>query len=549
MNTPYKVLLVDDEPLVLSSLKMMAEWPLYNCELVGTARNGRDAFQCIEQLHPDIVISDINMPVMDGIALLRQTSEKYPHIAFILLTNIQEFEYARKSVHYQAVDYLIKIELEPEMLAKSLERAIEVVDQRRSQYKIKTSGNLRTDNKEHILRDNIIKIISGNTPSKSDLVYLREQGILNGFFFLEIQVLYPDHIVQERSRELTQLFMWESEVSLEVMKNTFSHFIHVPHEIVRQGILFFVFNEHEAIEEKIRGFQKKLSAASKNITGVIPCLLQTDLLSGDEGLRVCLPQIQALRNYFYLSAAEHLTYRELPPLRYSSIKISGIGSEILLELRTKNIAGCQDIIGNAIKQMENTEHEKSQGLWLSSEIYNAVYQGIQINDVHVQESSLFADSALGHQYIEFLVTRKDIVSFLASIKKEIDIIFEDTAKSADIIEMAKQYVYDHAEKRITLQEVAQKVCVSPGYLSALFKKKCNENFVSFINHTKVQRACKLIKQDKYSMNEISLMLSFENAYYFSRVFRRYVGITPSEYRNIARQGGQLPSVMTNDTDV
>ena len=92
----------------------------------------------------------------------------------------------------------------------------------------------------------------------------------------------------------------------------------------------------------------------------------------------------------------------------------------------------------------------------------------------------------------------------------------------------------HVDERILLQEAAAAAGLSPSYLSALFKKEYNQNFMDFVNETKMRRACQLIREGKYRIYEISYMLSFENAYYFTRVFRRHVGMTPTEYQRRLR---------------
>ena len=100
----------------------------------------------------------------------------------------------------------------------------------------------------------------------------------------------------------------------------------------------------------------------------------------------------------------------------------------------------------------------------------------------------------------------------------------------NMLEKARQYVLDNVDKRIMLQDVADHICISPGYLSALFKKQYDQTLVEFINEQKCCRASELIRQGQYRIYEISYMLGFENAYYFTRVFKRYLGMTPTEYQ-------------------
>jgi YesN/AraC family two-component response regulator len=122
---------------------------------------------------------------------------------------------------------------------------------------------------------------------------------------------------------------------------------------------------------------------------------------------------------------------------------------------------------------------------------------------------------------------------LAALKQQYYLGGRET--HSEIVKKARQYILDNVKKRIMLQEVAEYVCISPGYLSTLFRREYKQNLVDFINQTKVDLACELLREDKYRINEISYKLGFENAFYFTRVFHRRTGMTPSEYQNRARQ--------------
>lgn len=123
-----RVFLVDDEPLVLIGMQGMLNWAALGYEVVGTARNGADALKTIEEMQPDIVITDIRMPVMDGLALAeacRRQDAVLP--VFIMLTSYEEFDYVKRSISFGAAEYLIKIDLTAESLSAALDRAREKV--------------------------------------------------------------------------------------------------------------------------------------------------------------------------------------------------------------------------------------------------------------------------------------------------------------------------------------------------------------------------------------------------------------------------------------
>ena len=127
-----RILLADDEPLVLIGLQGMLEWEKLGYTVCGTARNGRIAQELIEREQPDIVIADVKMPVMDGLDLARACHEKGPLPVFIMLTSSEDFSYARRAIEAGVVDYLVKMDLTPKSLCDALARAAEQVNKERA---------------------------------------------------------------------------------------------------------------------------------------------------------------------------------------------------------------------------------------------------------------------------------------------------------------------------------------------------------------------------------------------------------------------------------
>ena len=107
----YRIIVVDDEPIILSGIRHLIDWEKEDAEIIGVARNGAEAFSLIESEHPDIVITDIRMPVMDGLALVEKCTAVYPDIVFIILTSLAEFSLAKEAVGYGVAEYLLKTEL------------------------------------------------------------------------------------------------------------------------------------------------------------------------------------------------------------------------------------------------------------------------------------------------------------------------------------------------------------------------------------------------------------------------------------------------------
>ena len=129
----YQLLIVDDEPLVQAGIRSMLNWNEMNIDICGTAMNGQAALKIIEETSPDIVITDIKMPVMSGLELAKVCRERYGENSpyFIILTSYEDFQMARDALSYQVSDYLVKLELTPEVLKNAIDRVITQISQSR----------------------------------------------------------------------------------------------------------------------------------------------------------------------------------------------------------------------------------------------------------------------------------------------------------------------------------------------------------------------------------------------------------------------------------
>ncbi|NLW11648.1 MAG: response regulator, partial [Clostridiaceae bacterium] len=131
----YKLIIADDEPLVCVGVQSMLDWEAMGIEIVGIARNGQKAAELIEENKPDIVITDIKMPIKNGLQLAQESKDKYGEVpAFIILTSYEDFEYARQAIQAQTLDYLVKLELDEKTLSKAIRNAIEAVDKQRRMH-------------------------------------------------------------------------------------------------------------------------------------------------------------------------------------------------------------------------------------------------------------------------------------------------------------------------------------------------------------------------------------------------------------------------------
>ena len=136
-----QLLIVDDEPLVQIGIRSMLNWESMGIEIAGTATNGRQAYDIILEKHPEIVITDIKMPIMDGMQLIEKCqSQEHPPL-FILLTSYEEFALVKQAISYQVLDYLVKLELTEDVLNAAIQKALGILEKERKQAAIPETGS------------------------------------------------------------------------------------------------------------------------------------------------------------------------------------------------------------------------------------------------------------------------------------------------------------------------------------------------------------------------------------------------------------------------
>lgn len=530
----YQVLLVDDEPIILSGIKFLIDWQALDCQLVGTMKNGKEAMEAIEIFKPDIVVCDINMPVLNGIEVLKRCSEMPQAPVFIMLTNLEEFSLAQESLRYNAIDYLVKSNLEPKTLENSLMRAIQERDKRGKLERVEMADTYLSENHNNFIKRQINSILSSETLSPKRIAALRQQKADKNYFLAHIML---DFSALPALNEFTlddkaHLFQWEREVCEKLAGNFFKdYFISEVMDYPQSLILYCWNTDKEEIMLLIERFYAKLESASANITQTKLGLLCTNIYSEADNFKKMKTELFYLRDCYYLTKSDVLLAWKKPKISFETLNIQELCNRFVAELRAKNINACTTLFEKFYNMLCDTAHTRAGGIAACTEIYSVISMILSPLLTETVTGIYLANSSQMLNAIRLFKTRSEVLLWISELKRETTSVLEGlTLGKNDIVEKAKQFVQQNAEKRIMLNDVADYVSISPSYLSALFKKEFNQNFVDYINETKINLACELIQEGKYRIYEISYKLSFENPYYFTKVFKRYTGCTPTEYQ-------------------
>lgn len=525
------LLLADDEPLVQAGIKSMINWEDYDVHIVGTASNGAAAYEMIKQSVPDIVITDIKMPVMSGLELAKKCQEEgMPLPVFIILTSYEEFGFVKEALTYQVVDYLIKLELTPETLGETLQRAINKVTELRAAAQIHESPYSNI----HFLREQFFtRLVLNLFESETQLALQAEH--------LKISFDYPCFVAcyVEICSDKLQTMDSEKQIalytnSLQMADELISKYLpcHVLSVDTRHFCILFFIKEETDYRTAIRTAVEQVSTMLFNYYSVS---IHTGI-----GSPVCDP-MQISVSYQNAKQIFSKVTREKPILFFEDVPCSEISKNVFnLSLFREDIRkayteydekALYDIFTSIMELFENQNAHYLQALDAAG---NILYLSLSLlNNGEQIVSDIFADKHNGYRSLYELTGVDQILEWMQVLRDGLCASFAAHNKDYKnhIVNHVKKYISEHIGEKLTLNKVAEVFNISPNYLSVLFSKNNDIGFTDYINQSKIEEAKKMIAGGEYKIYEISDILGFESAFYFSRVFKKVTGVSPRDYIN------------------
>ncbi len=514
----YKVLVADDEPIILSGIRHLMDWSAVDAEIIGCTSNGADAYSIIEREHPDIVITDIRMPVMDGLALAGRCSEEFPDIVFIILTSLAEFSLAKEAIGYGISDYLLKTELDGERLRQALIKAEEECRRRREGY-----GKDRSEKEEDRVPSVISSLLLMRDVTHETKALLDERGLLSGYAFIAFAFSFPSPSLETQwtSDDYMKLHDWEKDVVEKVLSSSLSSFWPVVPVAGKSGTLVYFTSglssdTWNAVSSRL---EDKAASASAMVTGLRPSLLRTSVMDGRDSLRIARSAIERELMAYYLE-------KDADQLSPSSLDIDAVFPRLeqaIVDMDGVSCRACFSVIRTAVS---SSDHSLSQFMFMVSVLRSALSSGLAA--IGLQGDGSVMDV---FETVDFITRRSEAETFLDDAESGLVTLLGSKGRGGGgVADKAREYILAHITERISLGDVAEYACVSPGYMSKSFKRIMGMSLVDYINTMKIERAKELMGEGQESrIADIALSLGFHNIYYFSKVFRKVEGIPPTEY--------------------
>ena len=528
----YKIMLADDEGIVIDSLKFIIEKEFGDECIVEYAKTGRSVIELADKFRPDIAIMDIQMPGINGIEAMKEIRKSNSNILFIVMSAYDKFDYAKEAIKLGVIEYITK-PMERTKIIAVLKSAMEMIDRERE----KRSNDLLVKEK----LETVVPII------ESGLIYdilLQEQftedienyktilGLEKDYAYM-LSVVCGDgqigaHMTNAvgSSVKMQQHYQEVRECVKEyfdcivgtVMANKLA--VLVPYEKDRME-----YNERidliERARELVRHMRRKTNISFRIGIGRVG-MLQEMAVSYNEALNALVMTTGSVAHADDLPIGcdyegdypIHLEKRLFEKVEKGEMNHAIETAKSFFDWMAEN---------HADRLMEIRLKVLEFALWAEHIAYE---NGGMTYQFHSRQD-----------YLPILMNTNDLDIirkwFLEKIMDACqNIQGKREEKSHSIIEMSKTYIKDNFNKDISLDDVSRVANISPYYFSKIFKEGTGENFIEYLTNIRIEKAKELLSTTEYSMKEICAMCGYSDPNYFSRSFKKNVGVTPTEYKNV-----------------
>lgn len=536
----YKVLLVDDEALIREAISENIKWEEIGFTLSGVCENGRQAMEAIALDQPDLLLTDINMPFVDGMELTKFVYENYPDMKVIIISGFDEFEYAKNAVKYQVLEYILK-PITPMEFSETLLRAKKLLDEKQeSRRDMKKIRNAYVSNLPALQGRYLQRLLNGS--ADYSLVEEKQEELR-----LQLKAgCYNTALVEGDSLEpfTSQYANVKDELALFAIYNITAEIVHgkncgiVFQSIDGKTVILFMGEEKEALKRKIK-------EAVQEVRGAIEEFLQIQVTVAVGKNVSCLKELpdsftktkSALEYKFMLGGNQTIEAEEYEAIRNSAkfMDIFAWASGIATAIRTNKTEEIsqktEDFIGQIKKNYVNKHRSfvYVQNLVLS--VINLLELQEEMEEEIFRKERTFVNEIYTCDNLDEIEKRMvETFQFIACVMSN----QRDSFCRRQAMQALEYIEKNYADSSISLNSVCTALAMSTSYFSSVFKNYTGETFVEALTKKRMEKAKKLLEQHCMKTYEIAEAVGYSDPHYFSAAFKKVTGKTPTEYAKEVR---------------
>jgi len=521
-----KALLIDDEVNILKNLQAVIPWDALNIEMIGTARNGEQALELAREHRPQLILCDIRMPVMDGIEFLGALREFDTEAEVIMMTGYQDFSYVRSVIRYEVKDYILK-PIDYEELVETIRRLADAIrerslEQRSMQQEWKQVFHLAY---EKVLYDQITDL--GGSASRPFLKLGELEGDHLAFAMMLVDV--EDYSKRERFWDDKERKLWNFAINNILQENLGAFGVEYSVIQVRSGE-WCVLIERSAPDLYDR---TQCLSWAETLRQAVQSYLKLSIRVALHPAEVTLKQLsktyKSLQRSLYLSSTAHEGVIVSEKAR-GSLDTSQQLWDTIEEMVT-GLKRCDR------RRTETSLRELNESFRsLPENSFERVAPIVHYLCIHLLREMREMEVITRDEETEIwrqIDRHQGIRETLQVVNRLVDQSLESVMKkkTSDVLMLsAKDYIERNLSAELSIDVLAEYLGISGSYFSLLFKQHFGETFVEYVTKQRMEMARSLLALSDKSVTQVGQMVGYAERRYFTRVFSKYTGMLPSEYR-------------------
>ncbi len=535
-----KVFLVEDESIVREGLKNNIPWHEYGYQFTGEASDGEMALPMIRKIRPDVLITDIKMPFMDGLALSRIVTQEIPDIKIVIISGYDEFEYAQQAIRVGVEQYLLK-PITKNTLRKVLLEVREKIESEQEQRSyLETFQNEMKEYENYARRSFLEKVFSGvfsvqQIYEEAAKISLDLDGPCYNLALLNLQV----------KRQNPEYAMQEPEGVGEVREALFRYFLRFPKYLIFQwnislyGVL--IKGEADQMEElKEQCIYNIEKICSQQVFSLEWCVAVGEPVERLSLLPECYAKVNHILAHRFFNPQRHiLTEKDAEELlpgkdlkSFASVDSAKVNPDIIEGfLREGKQEEIKDFVNGYLAGVKDALESRLFRDYLLLNVRFTTVNYMERIGVNQQD---FLPEDDDQKVREASGSGGNIDAYMLELLERALALRdrENENQGKHVLKKGLKYIEENfSEESFSLNSVAGAIGVSSNYFSSIFSQEMQITFIEYVTKKRMEKAKKLLSQTQLHSSEIAGEVGYKDPHYFSFVFKKTVGCTPREYRN------------------
>jgi two-component system response regulator YesN len=529
----YQIFLVDDESIIRKGILSSINWSETGFEICGEASNGKEALELIPELHPDILITDIRMPIMDGLELATQVRKLYPKIKIVIISGYDDFQYAQRAIRLGVENFLLKpvgaTELIEEIRRIGTKLATEEANH---QQKI---ADLLVRERYQSLKAQFVQDLIRSSRKGLAQIELQAKALNLPFepgYWLAMIVSIDDYqFMSDDDRDLDRATLRNLVMNVveEILQEAYP--VIVAHDLVGQLVALVRCHE-ESISDLVSRCRLIQCHVQKILKISLTMGIGHSIVGPDDFYLSYHQALSAVRQKAYLGKGQVIVFQ-------SSMEQNNIDclypteqeKEIIEALRILNTTSLENALQQFIRNLNQTPVALPVFRQHCTRLLYIILSSVE--EMGIDCRSLLNELGDPASRLSRYETLQDIENGLKQYLDRFSALIRQhrSARFSTFVREVIDFIRQHYAEDLTLSAVAEIVHITPNYLSKIFKEEMKCNFVDYLNKYRIEKARQLIhSQPEKKTYEIAEQVGFKDYKYFTFVFKKYTGKTPKECR-------------------